>query len=164
MIACGPLAAAFRRPFRLWARGFQAQLRRNFCLFGLAVRRRSDKFFGLMRFLIATLLGIFLVSCATSDSTVPKSAGQKSTINDIAVFQADAPPSRQYTVIGTLKDDATEPEEDEITVEFKKKALKMGGDAIVFKPKKESGLEMKPFSFGKLDKTYIYTVDVIRFQ
>src|SRR5687768_7971537 len=106
--------------------------------------------------LLSAIFAVVLCGCASTPNG--------SVAKDIAVFQVGESPIQQYTVLGTLKDDAAEHEEDEITEEFKKKARKMGGDAIIFRSKKQSGMEVKPFSFGKLDITYLYTVDVLRFQ
>lgn len=80
------------------------------------------------------------------------------------MFQAEQKPDREFTVLGTLKDDAAEAEEDEVFDQFKKRAAKMGGDAIIIHPKKDSGMEIQPFGFGKINKTFLYTVDVIRFR
>lgn len=112
------------------------------------------------------LLSLFLLLCLTAcetTSTGPSGAA-KPGAKEIAVFQWNSPPDKKYTVLRTLKDDATEQEEDEITKEFIKQARKLGGDAILFHEKKQSGMEAGPFSFGKLNFTYLYKVDVIRFE
>src|SRR5687767_14377443 len=79
-----------------------------------------------MKTILSILLVTFLCGCAsTSTGTATKSSAK-----EIAVFQMGSQPTQQFVVLGTLKDDATEKEEDEIVEEFKKKARKMGGDAI----------------------------------
>jgi hypothetical protein len=111
---------------------------------------------------ILSLLAIFLLSACVTTSTgsSAKSSGQK----EIAIFQSEQPPTRPFTLIRTLKDDAGEDEEDEITEKFVKQARKLGGDAIVFREKKQSGLEVVPFGFGKIKYTFLYGVDVVRFE
>ena len=106
------------------------------------------------------LLAAVLCGCSSTGSS---STAGKPAATEIAVFQEGTQPDKQFTVLGTLKDDAREEEETEITEEFKKKARKMGGDAIVFKSRKDSGFEGQPFSF-KVNKTFLYTVDVIKYQ
>ena len=111
----------------------------------------------------ALFLLILALSLCGCSSTGSNTSAKSRSATEVAVFQEGTAPERQFTVLGTLKDDAREEEEEEVTEQFKKKARKMGGDAIVFKPKKESGFEGQPFSF-KVAKTYLYTVDVIKFQ
>ena len=64
----------------------------------------------------------------------------------------------------TIKDDAGENEEDEITVGFVQQARKLKADAVIFKKKSQSGMEMVPFGFGKMKYTYLYTVEIVRFD
>jgi len=109
--------------------------------------------------LLTIFLAIVMSGCAT-DSEMAKSGAAK----EITVFNADRPPTQKYTVIRTLKDDGAEEEEDEITSKFVKQARKIGGDAILMHPKKASGMEMKPFGFGKMNYTYLYKADVLRLE
>jgi len=110
--------------------------------------------------MLSLLMTLCLVGCATSDTATSNRPGAK----QIAVYQAANPPTQKYIVIRTLKDDAAEVEEDEVTEKFIKDARKLGGDAIIFHEKKPSGMEVEPFGFGKINNTFLYRVDVIRFE
>jgi hypothetical protein len=111
-----------------------------------------------MKAILSILSLIFVVGCATTST---QSGGGK---KEIQVFQIENPPTQKYTVIKTVKDDAGEDEEDEITDEFIKQARKVGADAVVFKKKAQSGMEVVPFGFGKMKYTYLYTVELVRFE
>src|SRR5688572_26317731 len=93
--------------------------------------------------LILLVTGCETTSTGTGSATKP---GQK----EVQVFQAGSTPTQKFTVLRTLKDDAGEDEEDEVTAQFQKQAAKLGGDAIIFKEKKASGMEVVPFGFGKI--------------
>ena len=116
----------------------------------------------MVKYLPSIILVALIAGCATtsSDSNGAAKAGQK----QIQVFPAGSGPSQKFLVLRTLKDDAGEDEEDEITAQFQKTAAKLGGDAIIFKEKKASGMEVVPFGFGKIKNTFLYRVDVVKFE
>lgn len=63
-----------------------------------------------------------------------------------------------------MTDDGRENEQNEIEQKLIAKAAKMGGNAIIFSKPKQSGMEAQPFSFGKVDFTYLYKGTVIVYQ
>jgi hypothetical protein len=113
-----------------------------------------------MKAILSLLAFVFAIGCATTSSTTGSDGGKK----DIQVFKIDNPPTQKYSVLKTIKDDAGEDEEDAITEGFLKQARKLKADAVVFKKKSQSGMEMVPFGFGKMKYTYLYTVEFVRFD
>lgn len=114
-----------------------------------------------MKYVLSLLLLLLLGACATDS---PSPVHSKSAMKEIPVFRADHPPQNKYVVIRSLKDDAAEVEEDQIIEKFVQQARKLGGDALLLHEKSQSGMERVPFSFGKVNITFLFRADVIRFE
>jgi hypothetical protein len=114
-----------------------------------------------MKYVLSILLISLISACATNSQT---SGEGKARFKEIPTFQASQPPQKKFVVIRSLKDDGAEAEEDEILAKFLKQARKLGGDALLVHEKHQSGTELAPFSFGKVNFTYLYRADVIRFE
>lgn len=110
-----------------------------------------------MKAILPCLLALLLCACATTNSS-------KTPAKEIPVYQSTNAPTQSYTIIKKLDDDGAEKEEEEIIAQFIQKARKLGGDAIILEPKKPSGMEAEIFGFGKINYTFLYQANVIRFQ
>jgi len=81
----------------------------------------------------------------------------------IEIFKDGAKPTRPYVELGSLADDARLEEEPAIEAKMKKAALKMGGDALIFEPKSETGFDVHPWGWGA-KKSYLYKAKVVKYQ
>jgi hypothetical protein len=113
-----------------------------------------------MKPILSIVILVFLTACSTTDS----GSVNGPAVKEIAIFKDGSMPTQKFVVIKTLVDDGSEIEEEEITDKFTKQARKAGGDAIILKSKKQSGAEIVPFGFGKVNLTYVYRADVIRYE
>jgi hypothetical protein len=113
-----------------------------------------------MKAILSILLIVFVTACSTTDTASRNGAAVK----EIAIFQEGQKTAQHFVVIKTLVDDGSEIDEDEITDKFVKQARKVGGDAIILRPKKQSGAQVVPFGFGRINLTFVYRADVIRFE
>jgi hypothetical protein len=103
-----------------------------------------------------------LNGCQTTSSEVAKRPPQSP--DSIEVFRDDTKPSKPYREIGTLKDDGKEIETKEIEKQMIRRAAKMGGNAIIFDKPTPSGFEAAPFSFGKMDPTFLFKGTVVVYE
>jgi hypothetical protein len=117
---------------------------------------------GAMKLILSIIVLVFAIACSSPDS----SSGSAAQLppKQIDIFKEGSQPERKFTVIKTLVDDGGEIEEDEITAKFIQTARKTGGDAIIVKAKKQSGAQIVPFGFGKVNLTYVYRADVIKYE
>lgn len=104
-------------------------------------------------------LGFLLLGCASNGT----GASQAATGKQIEIFKDGRLPSKPYSVIGSVTDDARLEEEPAIEAKMKKQAIKMGGDALIFEPKTETGFDVHPWGWGA-KKSYLYKANVIKYQ
>lgn len=88
---------------------------------------------------------------------------QASATKQIEIFLDGKEPAQPYKVIGSLTDDSRLEEHPAIEAKKVKKARQMGGDALVFEPKVETGIDVGPFAWGA-KKSYLYKAKVIKYE
>jgi hypothetical protein len=110
--------------------------------------------------LFAVVLAL-LVGCANPDTS--QGAVSRPPTTGIDIFRDGKRPTRSYKEIATLTDDAREVEEPTVEAKMIKKAKRMGGSAVIFEPKTESGAEMGLWSVG-ISKTYVYKARVVVYE
>ncbi|MBI2926385.1 MAG: hypothetical protein HYY24_11880 [Verrucomicrobia bacterium] len=107
---------------------------------------------------LVALAVLLLAGCETLESK-GNSGGKQ-----VEVFRDGKEPSRPYTVLESIADDGREEEEPTIEAKMIKKAQRLGADAILFEPKKESGYEATPIWWGGVKKTYLYKAKAVKYQ
>lgn len=98
--------------------------------------------------------------CASSD--VQYDSIKREPTSQIDIFRGGERPDRQFKEIATLVDDAREVEEPQVEADMIKKAKRMGGNAIIFVPKKLNGSELT--GLATWSRTYLYKARVIAYE
>lgn len=110
----------------------------------------------------AAVVALLTAGCETTGTG---SGGATSApAKPVEVFRDGQEPSRAYTVLQTLVDDGREEEAAEIEAKMVKTARRLGADALLFDPVKESGYEAPhPWAFG-VKKTFLFKAKAVKYQ
>lgn len=104
--------------------------------------------------LLGALAALALAGCATHPSST---AG-------IEVFRDGQVPARPFTVVQTLETQGTDVEQAVIETKLIEQARGLGGNAILFDPRQEVGLQPQTINFGVLQRIYLYRARVVKFS
>ncbi|HAB16524.1 MAG TPA: hypothetical protein PLX89_15185 [Verrucomicrobiota bacterium] len=107
--------------------------------------------------LISALALLLMAGCATKTRSTPGGP-------TIEVFRDGQTPSRPFKQLAVIKAEGTDVDASVIENKLIQQAQSLGGNAILFDPKKEIGVQPQTVSFGVLQKIYLYQGRVVIVQ